>query len=55
VSDSLLARRTLTASFTAGSSAQVLRVVALALGADVLERGDTVVLLPQGIVPPPAP
>lgn len=55
VSDSLLARRTLTASFTAGSSAEVLRVVALALGADLLERGDTVVLLPQGIVPSRTP
>lgn len=55
VSDSLLARRTLTASFTADSATQVLRVVALALGADILERGDTVVLLPQGIVPSRAP
>jgi transmembrane sensor len=51
VTDSLLARRTLTASLPADSAAQVLRVVALALGADLLTRGDTVVLLPQGIVP----
>lgn len=48
VTDAVLAQRTLTASFHGDSSAQVVRVIALALGADVVQRGDTVLLQPQG-------
>jgi transmembrane sensor len=48
VTDSVLAQRTLTASFRGDSSAQVVQVIALALGADVVQRGDTILLQPQG-------
>jgi transmembrane sensor len=48
VADSALARRTLTATFHGDSSAQVVQVIALALGADVVQRGDTILLQPQG-------
>ncbi len=48
VTDSVLARRTLTASFRGDSSAQVLQLIALALGAEAVQRGDTIVLQPQG-------
>lgn len=46
VSDSTLARRTLTATFRGDSAEQVVQLVALALGADVVHRGDTVILQP---------
>jgi transmembrane sensor len=55
VVDSALARRTLTASFRGDSAAQVVRVIALALGAEVVQQGDTVTLQPQGSVPTPTP
>jgi transmembrane sensor len=48
VTDGTLASRTLTASFRGDSVSQVLRVIALALGADAVQRGDTVVLQPIG-------
>ena len=48
VADRALAARTLTASFRGDSAAQVVRVIALALGADAVQQGDTVVLQPQG-------
>ncbi len=48
VADAGLARRTLTASFRGDSAAQVVQVIALALGADVVQRGDTILLQPQG-------
>lgn len=48
VSDTVLAGRTLTASFRGDSAAQVVQVIALALGADVVQRGDTILLQPQG-------
>lgn len=48
VTDSILAGRTLTAAFRGDSSAQVVRLIALALGADVTQRGDTLFLQPQG-------
>lgn len=48
VTDSVLAARTLTAAFRGDSSAQVVRLIALALGADAVQRGDTVFLQPQG-------
>lgn len=48
VTDGTLASRTLTASFRGDSVSQVLRVIALALGADAVQRGDTVVLQPLG-------
>jgi transmembrane sensor len=48
VRDSVLARRTLTASFRGDSSAQVLELIALALGADAVQRGDTIVLQSPG-------
>ena len=41
-----LAGRTLTASFHSDSASQVVRVIALALGAEVVQRGDTILLLP---------
>lgn len=57
VTDSTLARRTLTASFRGDSAAAVVRVIALALGAEAVQRGDTVTLQPppQGSTPTPAP
>lgn len=55
ITDSALARRTLTASFKGDSAAQVLRLIALALGAEVVQRGDTVLLQPQSATPPSAP
>lgn len=48
VADSALATRTLTAAFRGDSAAQVVRVIALALGAEVVQQGDTVLLQPQG-------
>ena len=48
ITDAVLAQRTLTASFRGDSSAQVIQVIALALGADAVQRGDTVLLQPQG-------
>lgn len=48
VTDPQLARRTLTASFRADSSAQAIRLIALAIGADAEVRGDTVFLWPLG-------
>ncbi len=51
VTDPTLAGRTLTASFLADSSAQVLRVIALALGAELVQRGDTIRLQPHGPAP----
>jgi transmembrane sensor len=48
VSDRVLATRTITASFGEDTVAHVVRVIALALGADAVQRGDTVTLLPQG-------
>lgn len=48
VTDAVLAQRTLTASFRGDSAAQVVKVIALALGADVVQRGDTILLQPQG-------
>jgi len=51
IADSALASRTLTASFKGDSVAQVLRLIALALGADVVQRGDSVLLQPQGTTP----
>ena len=48
VVDAMLAQRTLTASFRGDSVAQVVQVIALALGADVVQRGDTILLQPQG-------
>ncbi|QJR38050.1 FecR family protein [Gemmatimonas groenlandica] len=48
VVDAALAQRTLTASFRGDSAAQVVQVIALALGADVVQRGDTILLQPQG-------
>jgi transmembrane sensor len=52
VTDSLLARRTLTATFRGDSAAQVIQLIALALGADAVQRGDTVRLQPQGSATP---
>jgi transmembrane sensor len=51
IPDSALASRTLTASFRGDSVSQVLRLIALALGADVVQRGDSVLLQPQGTTP----
>lgn len=48
VADSALARRTITASFRGESSARVIEVLALMLGASVMQQGDTVQLLPAG-------
>jgi transmembrane sensor len=55
IADSVLARRTLTASFRGDSATQLVRVIALALGADVVQHGDTVLLQPQGLSPTPIP
>ncbi len=43
-----MARRTLTATMAADASANVLQVIALALGADIVQRGDTVTLQMTG-------
>ncbi len=43
-----LSKRTLTASFSADSASQVVRLIALALGAEAVQRGDTVVLQMTG-------
>jgi len=48
VADAALSQRTLTASFRGDSAAQVVQVIALALGAEVVQRGDTILLQPQG-------
>lgn len=55
ITDSALAARTLTASFKGDSVAQVVRLIALALGADAVQRGDSVLLQPQGMTPPSTP
>lgn len=55
VTDSALAQRTLTASFRGDSASQVVRVIALALGADVVQQGDTITLQPPGSGPSPTP
>ena len=55
ITDPVLATRTLTASFRGDSAAQVVRLIALALGADAVQRGDTVLLQPQGSGPIPTP
>jgi transmembrane sensor len=47
VTDSVLAQRTITATFRGDSAAQVVQLIALALGADAVQRGDTVLLQPQ--------
>lgn len=44
VTDSALVSRTLTATFRGDSAAQVVRVIALAMGAEVVQQGDTVTL-----------
>lgn len=51
MTDPALARRTLTASFRADSSAQAIRLIALAIGADAVVRGDTVLLRPVDASP----
>lgn len=55
VPDRILAGRTLTASFHSDSASQVVRVIALAFGAEVVQRGDTILLLPlsPGSTPKP--
>lgn len=53
--DSTLATRTLTATFSEESAEQVVRVIALALGADVQQRGDTVYMRPQDSRPARTP
>jgi len=56
VPDSVLATRTLTASFRGDSADQVLRLIALAMGAELVSQGDRVLLVPQGTPPlPPRP
>jgi transmembrane sensor len=47
VADAVLAGRTLTATFRGDSAEQVVQVIALALGANVVQRGDTILLQPQ--------
>ena len=46
IDDPALARRTLTATFRADSAAQAIRLIALAIGAEPVMRGDTVMLQP---------
>ena len=48
VTDSTLAARTLTATFRGDSASQVVHLIALALGADAVQKGDTIYLQPQG-------
>jgi transmembrane sensor len=48
VADPALADRHLTASFTGERGGQVLKVIALALGAEVEMRGDTAVVRAAG-------
>ncbi|MBY0488348.1 MAG: FecR domain-containing protein [Gemmatimonadaceae bacterium] len=48
IADSTLAARTLTATFRGDSAAQVVHLIALALGADAVQKGDTIFLQPQG-------
>ncbi len=48
VTDSTLARRTITAAFRGEPVARVLETLALTLGARVEQRGDTVLLQPRG-------
>jgi transmembrane sensor len=55
VPDRVLAGRTLTASFHSDSASQVVRVIALALGAEVVQRGDTILLLPLSPSSTPKP
>ena len=53
VTDDALIARTLTATFRGDSAQQVIQVIALALGAEAIQRGDTVYLQPQGSGPTP--
>lgn len=53
IADASLARRTITASFHADSAPQAVRIIALALGAEMTQRGDTVVLRMGGHGTPP--
>ena len=55
VADAALAGRTLTATFRGDSAAQVVQVSALALGANVVQHGDTILLQPQGPGSTPSP
>jgi transmembrane sensor len=48
IADSTLAARTLTATFRGDSASQVVHLIALALGADAVQKGDTIYLQPQG-------
>lgn len=48
ISDSALAQRTLTATFRGDSASQVVHLIALALGAEAVQKGDTIYLQPQG-------
>ena len=48
ISDSALAQRTLTATFRGDSASQVAHLIALALGIDAVQKGDTIYLQPQG-------
>lgn len=52
IADPALAAQTVTTSFSRDSSAQVVRKLALVLGADATVRGDTVLLSPAGAPPP---
>lgn len=48
ISDSALAQRTLTATFRGDSASQVVHLIALALGVEAVQKGDTIYLQPQG-------
>ena len=48
LSGDLLSRRTISATLRADSASQAIRIIALALGADVTQTGDTVLLSPIG-------
>ncbi len=52
VTDSELMSRSITARFRTDSLAPVLEVLSLALGADLIQQGDTVQLVPAGEKPP---
>ena len=54
LTDSALDARHLTATFEGESADAVLRVIGLALGADVERRGDTAVVRPRAGAPTPA-
>lgn len=55
VADDALLGRTLTASFRGQSAREVIRLIALALGAEAVQRGDTVFLQPMEAGRPPQP